>query len=216
MLYEFMHGLKYNSTTSFFAALGEGQVDVNSIKSFIVNHGASQPAEAEPVPEVQTRQWTSPSKGGGDDILVLNARNVKGIDYKMAHCCNPVFGDEVFGFVTRDAGIKIHRMSCPNAARLLERYPYRIQKVRWSDSSTTTDFQCEIRITTAIEHSVIPQIMEVVNGFKASIRSFNVGQDPKGEHYQVSMKILVPSNMEVDKIVSQISFLKNVEKVRRV
>lgn len=216
MLYEYMKKLKYQTTNSFFAALGDQTLDINDVKAFIASYGVRTEEKVEKPDEAAPKKWTGQSSGSGDDILVLNARDVKGIDYKMAHCCNPVFGDDVFGFVTRDAGIKIHRMSCPNASRLLEKYPYRIQRVRWSQTTGSTDFQCELRVTTDIEHSVISQIMEVFNMFKASVRTFNVGQDPKGQHYQVTIKILVPSNMEVDKIISQISAIRFVEKVRRV
>lgn len=213
MLAEFMKKHKITSTNGFFAALGQGSIDVNDIKAYIIACTTQQQREI--VEEVQeTKKWDG--NASSDDILVLNAKDVKGIDYKMARCCNPVFGDDVFGFVTRDDGIKIHRMSCPNAARLIERYPYRIQKVKWASSSSSSDFLCELRITAAMDHSVISQVMEVVNNFRASIRAFNVGQDQKNEHYLINMKILVPSNMEVDKIVSQISVLKYVDKVRRV
>lgn len=213
MLAEFMKKHKITSTNGFFAALGQGSIDVNDIKAYIIACTTQQQREI--VEEVQeTKKWDG--NASSDDILVLNAKDVKGIDYKMARCCNPVFGDDVFGFVTRDDGIKIHRMSCPNASRLIERYPYRIQKVKWASSSSSSDFLCELRITAAMDHSVISQVMEVVNNFRASIRAFNVGQDQKNEHYLINMKILVPSNMEVDKIVSQISVLKYVDKVRRV
>ncbi|MCQ2141198.1 MAG: RelA/SpoT family protein [Bacteroidales bacterium] len=213
MLAEFMKKRKISSTNGFFAALGQGSIDVNDIKAYIVERTTQQ--QRETVEEVnETKKWDG--NASSDDILVLNAKDVKGIDYKMARCCNPVFGDDVFGFVTRDDGIKIHRMSCPNASRLIERYPYRIQKVKWATSSSSSDFLCELRITAAMDHSVISQVMEVVNNFRASIRAFNVGQDQKNEHYLINMKILVPSNMEVDKIVSQISILKSVDKVRRV
>lgn len=213
MLAEFMKKHKITSANGFFAALGQGSIDVNDIKAYIIACTTQQQREI--VEEVQeTKKWDG--NASSDDILVLNAKDVKGIDYKMARCCNPVFGDDVFGFVTRDDGIKIHRMSCPNASRLIERYPYRIQKVKWASSSSSSDFLCELRITAAMDHSVISQVMEVVNNFRASIRAFNVGQDQKNEHYLINMKILVPSNMEVDKIVSQISVLKYVDKVRRV
>ena len=68
-----------------------------------------------------------------DEILVINAKGVKGLEYKMSACCNPKYGDPVFGFVTRTEGIKIHRDDCPNAPRLKERYPYRVQKVIWQE-----------------------------------------------------------------------------------
>lgn len=213
MLADYMKKLKIASTNAFFAAVGREDIDVNDIKAYITACSTQQQKDSvEELPVL--KKWDGNSSG--DDILVLNAKDVKGLDYKMSKCCNPVFGDDVFGFVTRNDGIKIHRMSCPNASRLIERYPYRIQKVKWASSSSNSEFLCELRITADMEHSVISQIMEVVNSFRASIRAFNVGQDHRDEHYLINMKILVPSNMEVDKIVSQISSLKYVDKVRRV
>ena len=77
------------------------------------------------------KDWQSP-----DEILVINAKGVKGLEYKMAPCCNPRYGDEVFGFVTRTDGIKIHKESCPNAATLKERFPYRVQRVVWQEKES--------------------------------------------------------------------------------
>jgi len=147
--------------------------------------------------------------------LVINAKNLKGLDYKMAKCCNPVFGDDVFGFVTRDDGIKIHRMSCPNAARLMELYPYRIQKVKWADTPSNGSFQATLRVVAAMEPAILNQIIDIVNNFKALLRGFNVNENNRNGTYDITMKISVPSNMELDKVVSQIRLLKNVIKVNR-
>ena len=152
---------------------------------------------------------------GSDEILVINAKNVRGLDYKLAKCCNPVFGDDVFGFVTRTDGIKIHRIGCPNAAQLIEKYPYRIQKVVWQESASSGDFQSSLIISAEKEQAAISSIMEVINQFKASLRSFSVNENPRTGTYEISARILVPSNAELDKIISQISNLKNIIKVKR-
>lgn len=213
MLTEFMKKQKYSTLNAFFAALGEEKVDINAIKAFILAKAESPQVQQEET-VVQTEEWKGNS--GKDDILVLNARDVKGIDYKMSLCCNPVLGDDVFGFVTRDAGIKIHRMSCPNASRLMDKYPYRIQKVRWSETPGTGDFLCTLKITTDMEHAVLGKIMEVITSFKASLRSFNVNEDKRNGLLEISARILVPSNMELDKVVSQLGHLKHVAKVKRI
>ena len=122
----------------------------------------------------------------------------------------------MFGFVTRDAGIKIHRISCPNAARLLELYPYRIQKVRWADAPSGGSFQVSLRITADQEGTVVNGIMDVVNQFKASVRSFSVNENQRTGTYDISMKLSVPSNLELDKVVSRLRVLKHVSKVVRV
>ena len=133
----------------------------------------------------------------------------------MAKCCNPVFGDDVFGFVSIKDGIKIHRISCPNAARLMDQYPYRIQKVRWSDTPSTSSFQATLRITAELEPSVINDIMDIVNGFKASIRGFNFSENTRNGNYDITMKLSVPSNMELDKVISLIKHNRYVLKIGR-
>ncbi len=218
---ELLKRLKYNTLNSFYAAIADGEVDVNDVKNYILDRDriaaeaieAAREAEAERI-ETRTSEWGN--RHSSDDILVLNARDLKGLDYKMSKCCHPVFGDDVFGFVTRTEGIKIHRISCPNAARLISAYPYRIQKVKWADSPAGGSFQSSLKIVADMESSVIGQITEIVNTFKASLRTFNVNENRRSGTYEITMRISVPSNMELDKVISQIRLLKHVTKVSRV
>ena len=205
--------LQYKTINAFYAAIGEEVLDVADIKNLIleITQGRT-PTAAEP----EKRPKGVIEEKGSDDILVIDAKNVKGIDYRMARCCNPVFGDDVFGFVTRTEGIKIHRMSCPNAARLIEMYPYRIQKVKWRETPSTGNFQTGLRISAALEPSVINEIMDIVNSFRASIRMFNVVENDRQGTYEITMKIAVPSSLELDKVTSQIRNLKNVVKISRM
>ena len=211
---EYMKAHKYTSVLGFLADIAREVIDPADIKAFILRHGegATRTDDSQAAPLQRSAGFNS----GGDEILVINARNVKGLEYKLAKCCNPVFGDDVFGFVTRTDGIKIHRMSCPNAAQLMEKYPYRIQKVVWQDSASSGDFQVTLSITAEREQSSISSIMEVIGQFKASVRSFNVNESLRGGSYDISVRLLVPSNTELDKIISQIGNLKDIRKVKRL
>ncbi len=221
MISEYLKKIKYNTQNSFYAAIADSVLDVNDVKNFIQEHDkmaalavdAAKEAEAA---RISTRSDEWAGRHASDDILVLNAKDLKGLDYKMAKCCHPVFGDDVFGFVTRTEGIKIHRISCPNAARLISTYPYRIQKVRWAETPSGGSFQGTLKVITGIEPSVIGRITEVVGSFKASLRSFNVSENNRNGTYEITMKVSVPSNMELDKVISQIKILKHVIKVSRV
>ena len=204
---------QFKTLNAFYAAIGDETFDVATVKTFI-QEMANQTTEVT-VQDSKVKSDIGSSKGN-DDILVIDAKNVRGIDYRMARCCNPVFGDDVFGFVTRTEGIKIHRMSCPNAARLLEMYPYRIQKVKWSETPSSGNFQTGLRVVTALEPSVINEIMDVVNSFRASIRMFNVSENVRQGTYDITMKIAVPSNLELDKVISMIRNKKNVLKINRM
>ncbi len=208
--------LPYKTLNAFYAAIGEGELDVVDVKNMVNELQNSDSTATVSDPEKKTGTVLKENRGGNDDILVIDAKNVKGIDYRMAKCCNPVFGDDVFGFVTRTEGIKIHRMSCPNAGRLLDMYPYRIQKVKWSDNPSTGNFQTGLRVTAALEPSVINEIMDIVNSFRASIRMFNVTENERQGTYEITMKIAVPSNLELDKVTSQIRNLRNVIRISRM
>ena len=214
MCSEFRKKYNYPSLTGFYAAIGSGTLDVNVVKDFILSEADRHAASVEAAEAVQAQAKAARHYEGKDDILVLNAKNVKGLDYKMSKCCNPVFGDDVFGFVTRTDGIKIHRITCPNAARLLEMYPYRIQKVKWADSPSSGSFQVAIKVL-ADEESASGRILEVIGQFKASIRSFTVNEDRRSGTWEMLMKLSVPSNLELDKVLSQLRVLKHVVKVVR-
>ena len=205
--------LQLKTINAFYAAIGEGVIDVADVKNMILD--ITQGTHEQSAEQEKKGAKTIVQEKGSDDILVIDAKNVRGIDYRMAKCCNPVFGDDVFGFVTRTEGIKIHRMSCPNAARLMDMYPYRIQKVKWSASPSSGNFQTGLRIIAALEPSVINEIMDVVNSFRASLRAFNVVENDRQGTYDITMKIAVPSNLELDKVTSQLRNLRNVIKINR-
>ena len=208
--------LQFKTINAFYAAIGEGTLDVFEVRKMITEQTGGSSDTAPSAADSDRKVKAPMQEKGADDILVIDAKNVRGLDYRMAKCCNPVFGDDVFGFVTRTEGIKIHRMSCPNAARLMDMYPYRIQKVKWSDNPNSGNFQTGLRVIAALEPSVINEIMDIVNSYRASLRMFNVSENDRQGTYDITMKIAVPSNLELDKVTSQIRNLKNVIKINRI
>ena len=209
---EILKKWQLKTINALYAAIGEEKIDVADIKAFLMEEEETCANAADQ--EERKGRGVNESKNT-DDILVIGAKDVKGIDYKLAKCCNPVYGDDVFGFVTIKDGVKIHRISCPNAARLIEKYPYRIVKVKWSDNPKTGNFQTTLRVTAAKEATVINDIMDVINTFRASVREFNVVENEKHGTYEINMRIAVPSTLELDKVVSQIKNLRYTLKVSR-
>ncbi|MBQ0024227.1 MAG: bifunctional (p)ppGpp synthetase/guanosine-3',5'-bis(diphosphate) 3'-pyrophosphohydrolase [Bacteroidales bacterium] len=118
-LAELVKNLKYKTINEFFGAVGEGVIDPVQIKDFLLADRSSQP-------QAESREHTATQHSKPQ----LAAR-LKNFDYKVAKCCNPNYGDEVFGFLTIRDGIKIHSVNCPNASRLRENYPYRILEIEW-------------------------------------------------------------------------------------
>lgn len=126
---------KYRMKTlnSFYEAIGDMRIDPLDVKKFVeFRHEAHRVDIQSGVPQDSSDTAEKDSNAKESDVLIVDASNVKNLDYKFAKCCQPVYGDDIFGFVTRLDGIKIHKISCPNAARLLDEYPYRILKTRWS------------------------------------------------------------------------------------
>ena len=148
------------------------------------------------------------------DALVIDEK-INNIEYKLAKCCNPIKGDDIFGFVTISSGITIHRSDCPNAARLRENYPYRIMDARWRSSADGA-----FRATIAIVASDIPgignQITEVVTReLKLNIRSmsFELG---KGGVVSGTIAVEVPSAGAADTLIYNILKIKGVQRAFRL
>jgi len=200
---------KLRTANELFSALGAGDIDVSEIKSFILDK------ESRVQETVESHVTHGLRKAESSDYLVIGGnKNLKNVDYKMARCCNPVFGDEVFGFVTVNDGIKIHRMSCPNAARLLTYYPHRVQKVRWKEDAGTNSFQTTLRVI-AESDSAVNEVVSTISNFKASIRAFYVKDSRNGEK-EITVTVFVPGNLELDKITASLKKLKDLRQVTRM
>jgi guanosine-3',5'-bis(diphosphate) 3'-pyrophosphohydrolase len=209
---EILHALikkyKYKTLNEFYSAIGDDSINMVEVKEFL-----SEDKRQEKLPDTFEKVSRSSTKEESSDYLVIDGK-LGNVDYRMAKCCNPIFGDEVFGFVTIREGIKIHRISCPNAARLIESYPYRIQKVKWRDNVGKGSFQVTLRIMSYGDFATTNNIITTVNLFKASIRSFNVNEK-RGE-FEIMMQLYVPSNLELDKIIASLKKLGYVRQVTRL
>lgn len=207
----FVKKYKVKTANEFYALLGSGKVDVSDIKAALI---ARDSKEGEQQPVIADKGTYKASQEGGSDYLVIG-NHLKGVDYKFAKCCNPIYGDEVFGFVTIKEGIKIHRMSCPNASRLIDSYPYRIQKVKWKDDAATSSFQTNLKILVD-DDSATGNVIQTISMFKASIRSFLATERPEKHSVELTVQLYVPGNLELDKITATLKKLKEVQQVTRL
>ena len=146
------------------------------------------------------------------DFLVIEDR-VEGLDYKLAKCCNPVFGDSIFGFVTISEGIKIHRTSCPNAHNLMARYPYRLIAARWSKSKTSPSFIATIKISGLEDLGMVNKIADVIADHNSAVRSFNYNMNDG--IFEGILNIMVPNNDVLQSIIRKIGNLKGILKATR-
>lgn len=202
------------SINEFYCAVAENKIDIFEIKSYL--SGKDMPQEfRQPSSRAVEETPKEPSGNIKSDLLVIGG-NINNIGYRMAKCCNPVYGDDVFGFTSVKDGITIHRVSCPNAARLIERYPYRIQRVRWSGSSASTSFQVTLKVLCRGEKNLGAPVMEAVSQYKASVRSMVVNErNSRDVTHEIELKLSVPNNLELDKVISAVKKVKDVTNVLR-
>ena len=207
----------YNMRASaeVFLAIYQEKIDLLQLKEFLTNGEQ----EENGLPDSKPEKTASKPKGKsseGDYLIISDKLN--NISFSMAKCCNPIFGDDVFGFVSATGGIKIHRISCPNAARLIEKYPYRLQKVKWRQVSNTTQFQTGLRIIGDGDASIGAQIMDCVNKQDASIRAFSISERRKPGNqteFVVEIGISVGNNAHLDRVTFALKKIREVKTVLR-
>lgn len=205
------------SINEFYCAVAENAVDIYEVKSYLSSKDREQEARQQHLSKEKAEETPvkANEKEPKSDVLVIGG-NIGNIGYRMAKCCHPVFGDDVFGFISVRDGITIHRVSCPNAARLIERYPYRIQRVRWSSNSLSNSFQTTLRVLCRGEKRLGAPVMEAVSQYKASVRSMVINErNSRDVTHEIELKLSVPNNLELDKVISAIKKVKDVTNVLR-
>ena len=209
----FLKKYKLKTVSEFYSLIEDETIDIMSIKSYL-NEKKNQKEQEETKDERSAT--ASQPKSNDSDYLIIDGK-LGNVGYKMAKCCNPIFGDEVFGFVSIKDGIKIHRLSCPNAARLIENYPYRIQKVKWRETVEKGSFQTTIKVIID-DAAIYPKLLEMVTGFGASLRSssFTPKEGRNKGDFDVKIQVYVSSNQILDKIISNMRKTKGVYSALRI
>jgi guanosine-3',5'-bis(diphosphate) 3'-pyrophosphohydrolase len=187
-----------------------GKLDLLGIKEVLQK--TDQPEEAGKTADAPERQLKEDLSSQYSDFLVIEDR-IEGLDYRLAKCCNPVFGDSVFGFVTISEGIKIHRTGCPNAHNMIARYPYRVVSARWTKSSATGSFVATVKLTGVEEVGIVNRIADILSGYNVSVRNFNYNMDEG--MFEGTLSIMVPNNDVLYGIIRKVQSLKGILKASR-
>lgn len=163
--------LGYKTVTDFYHALAQEQLDINTIIDAYTEAEQKAVAASE---KVSAEEYVmQPSEAETDDntssdILVIDNSNIKGLNYRFARCCNPIYGDDVFGFVSSEGVIKIHRTDCPNAGNIHEKYPYRIITTRWS-GKMGGQFAITLRVVGKDDIGIVTNITSIINKEKNTV-----------------------------------------------
>ncbi len=215
---------KVRTGLELYALVAHEEVDMSTIKDILTRHlsgeldderrAAAAEIERQKIENRAQRESTT-TKRGDADALYIDGANFSNIEYKLAKCCNPIKGDDLFGFVSISSGITIHRSDCPNAARLKEQYPYRVIDARWRDSAGGA-FRVNIAIVTKDTPGITNQITEVLTReLKLNIRSFSLSSRGDGTSAG-DVVVEVDGAGMVDSVVHSILRVKGVLRAYRV
>jgi GTP diphosphokinase / guanosine-3',5'-bis(diphosphate) 3'-diphosphatase len=197
------------SAQDLYYLIATEKLELLQIKDVLLKEVSTDESSLPVQPEKETKEQFDSTIS---DYLIIEDR-VEGLDYKLSKCCNPVFGDSVFGFVTISEGIKIHRTSCPNAHNMMARYPYRVIAARWSKSKNIPSFIAAIKITGIEDIGMVNKIADVIAGNNGVIRSFNYNMTEG--LFEGILNIMVPNSDILHQIMRKIQSIKGILKVTR-
>lgn len=203
---------KFKLAQDLYYNIAIGKIDTLEIKELLVGKKEETArqliTDMLPKDKVQELDFS-----GGDDYLVID-NNIKNVIYKLAPCCNPIFGDDIFGFVTINEGIKIHRTACPNAPQMIERFPYRVIKAKWQETKKRSSFQATIRISGTDEVGIVEQISHVLSkDIGVQMRSINI--ETNNGDFDGTLRVFVNGLEHLDFLMNKLRGINGVFSVSR-
>jgi len=214
---ELLQFFKKSSPLDLYYAIAVGNIDLKELKGLVVHGDKLLPAAREI--KQDTKHATAEEDaakhktGKGAELIIFGERSDR-ILYKLAQCCQPIPGDDVFGFVTSGEGLKVHRTDCPNAAQLLANYGHRIVKTKWAKNKEIS-FLTGVRITGLDDVGVIQKITNIISGeLKMNMRSLSI--DSKDGIFEGTIMVYVHDREELNSFCSRLGALEGVSKIERI
>ena len=210
--------LGYKEVSDFYRDISEGTLDVAIvIDKYLELSGEKKDERADTQPrsaeEFVLEDHFAPNQPQNDDVLVID-KNLKGLDYQLAHCCNPIYGDEVFGFVTTGGGIKIHRCDCPNAPEMRRRFGYRIVRAKWSGKGSS-QYSITLRVIGNDDLGIVNNLTSIISKEeKLVLRSINI--DSFDGLFRGNLVVMINDNTRLESLIKKLRTVKGVKQVERI
>ena len=207
--------LGYKETSDFYKDIADEKLDANTvIERYIeVRDHDSGTRQAESAENFEYKNPNEKFAYKEDDVLVID-RNLKGIDYKLAQCCHPIYGDDVFGFVTVSGGITIHRNTCPNAPELRKRFGYRIVKAKWSGKGSS-QYAITLRIIGNDDIGIVSNITNIISKEdKLTMRSISI--DSHDGLFSGNVVLMIEDNSKLNQLIKKLKTVKGVKQIIRI
>ncbi len=208
----------FKETRDFYKQLAEERIDLNDViekylEVYAHDHGLDQPASIRSAEEFSYENPDQEFVRHNDDVLVIG-HDLKGIDFQLAKCCNPIYGDKIFGFVTVNGGIKVHRIDCPNAPELRKRFGYRVVKAKWSGKGTS-QYAITLRIIGNDDIGIVNNITSIISKEeKIVMRSINI--DSHDGLFGGILVVQLEDTSRLDMLIKKLRTVKGVKQVERI
>jgi guanosine-3',5'-bis(diphosphate) 3'-pyrophosphohydrolase len=211
-IHKLSYYFKLPSTQDLFFNIAKGIIDMKDLKEYQLSEKVVENKPQDKIDSEQLQGLLRNIKAKDTDMLLIG-EDMQKIDYKLANCCNPIPGDDVFGFVTVSDGIKIHRTNCPNAAKLMANYGYRIVKARWTNQQELA-FLTGLRIVGIDDVGLINKLTTVIShDFKVNMRSITVDSD--NGIFEGSIMVYVNDTQHLDNLIKRLKTVNGVTDVTR-
>ena len=209
--------LGFKNVTEFYQKIADETLDVNEVLDKYVEQQKRDNDVHDDVvyrsAEGYNMQMPQEETTSKEDVLVID-QNLKGLDFKLAKCCNPIYGDDVFGFVTVNGGIKIHRKDCPNAIQMRERFGYRIVKARWAGKSEGTQYPITLRVVGHDDIGIVTNITSIISK-ENGITLRSIGIDSHDGLFSGTLTIMVGDTGRLETLIKKLRTVKGVKQVSR-
>lgn len=208
----------FKEANEFYRSLADGSVDLNdAIETYVsLLEKDTNATPAMPARSAEEFSYENPNEelaSSSDDVLVID-KNLKGVDYSLAKCCHPIYGDDVFGFVTVNGGIKIHRKDCPNAPELRKRFGYRIVRARWSGKGTS-QYSITLRIVGNDDIGIVNNVTSIISKEeKIMMRSINIKSHDG--LFSGSLVVNVEDTSKLEQLVKKLRNVKGIKNITRL
>ena len=217
ILNQLIKKLSYKEAGDFYADILENKIDLNATLDTYVElqkreAGVAERAETKSAEEFNFRDVVEPISGASDDVLVID-RNLKGVEFQMARCCHPVYGDEVFGFVSVSGGIKIHRETCPNAHDMRTRFPYRIVKARWAGKGGST-YPITLHVVGQDDLGIVNNITSII-AKEEHIMLRNISIESNEGLFYGELTVMVDDTTQLNGLMKKLRTVRGVKAVSR-
>ena len=210
--------LGYKTVTDFFQDIANEKRDINDIIERYIEMLKRETEQRDDVPYRSAEGYNMQQQFAEkdyykDDVLVID-QNLKGIDFNLARCCNPIYGDDVFGFVTISGGIKIHRADCPNAPEMRARFPYRIVRARWAGKSHGKQYAITLRIVGHDDIGIVTNITSIINK-EENIQLRSISIDSHDGLFSGMLTVMVDDTSKLEALIKKIRTVKGVKQINR-